>query len=139
MHAYAEDYLKDVVENQGKLFDLVAQTYPDMDTRDFINTYMLSKTRKSIDECKAYVNTMDANSLWEYFTATEQYALKSGRALEGFMPDWIGEFYAYYQWYYNIPSSEVVKKIPVDFLMKAYPGLHDLDLDLAVVKVGEIQ
>ena len=43
-----------------------------------------------------------------------------------------------YQWYYDIPSSEVVKKVPVSFLMKAYGGLHDLELDLAVKKVGEI-
>lgn len=42
-------YLSDVVENQGKLFDLVAQRYPDNDTEDFINTYMQSKVRKSID------------------------------------------------------------------------------------------
>ena len=53
------------------------------------------------------------------------------------MPDWIGEFYAYYQWYYNIPSSEVLKKVPLAFLKKAYYGLHDLELDLAVQKVGE--
>ena len=57
---------------------------------------------------------------------------------EGFMPDWIGEFYAYYQWYYNIPSSVVIQKIPVEFLKKAYYGLHDLELELAVKKVGEI-
>lgn len=56
----------------------------------------------------------------------------------GFVPDWIGEFYAYYQWYYNLPSAVLVKKIPVDFLIKAYPGLHDLDLELAVKKVGEV-
>ena len=42
-------YLSDVVENQGKLFDLVAQRCPDNDTEDFINTYMQSKVRKSID------------------------------------------------------------------------------------------
>lgn len=60
MRAYSQDYLNDVVENQGKLFDFVAQTYPDKDTEDFIKTYMASKTRKSIDEAKAYVNTMDA-------------------------------------------------------------------------------
>lgn len=58
MPAYPEAYLNDVVENQGKLFDLVSQNYPDKDTFDFINTYMTSKTRKSIDEAKAYVNTM---------------------------------------------------------------------------------
>jgi len=136
MRAYAEEYLNDVVESQGKLFDLVAQEYPDKDTIDFINTYMASKTRKSIDEAKAYVNTMSAKELWAYFSETEQYFLKSGKALEGFMPDWLGEIYAYYQWYYNIPSSEVIQKVPIDFLKKAYFGLHDLELALAVKKVG---
>ena len=138
MRAYSEEYLNDVVENQGKLYDFVAQTFPNMDIEDFINTYMISKTRKSIDEAKAYVNTMDAKELWKYFSDTEQYQLKDGEALEGFMPDWIGEFYAYYQWYFNIPSSELIQKIPVDFLKKAYYGLHDLELDLAVQKVGEV-
>ena len=138
MQAYSEAYLNEVVENQGKLFDMIAQDYPDKDTKDFINAYMLSKTRKSIDEAKAYVNTMDAKELWRYFSNTEKYTLKSGKAIEGFVPDWMGEFYAYYQWYYNIPSAVIIKKIPVDFLMKAYHGLHDLDLDLAVKKVGEV-
>lgn len=138
MSAYAEAYLRDVVENQGKLFDYVAQTYPDKDTVDFINTYMASKTRKCIDEAKAYVNTMNAKELWQYFLENEKYVLKPGKALVGFQPDWLGEFYAYYQWFYNIPSEEVVKKIPVDFLKKAYYGLHDLDLELAVQKVGKV-
>lgn len=67
MPAYPEAYLNDVVENQGKLFDIVSQNYPDKDTLDFINTYMASKTRKSIDEAQAYVNTMSAPELWDYF------------------------------------------------------------------------
>ena len=137
MKAYAQDYLNDVVENQGKLFDFVAQSFPDMDTEDFIKAYMASKTRKAIDMAMAYVNTMDAKELWDYFTKTEGYTLKPGKALEGFLPDWIGEFYAYYQWYYNIPSAEVIQKVPLDFLKKAYYGLHDLELELAVRKVGE--
>lgn len=138
MSAYPQDYLNDVVENQGKLFDFVAQNFPDKDTEDFIRTYMSSKTRKSIDEAQAYVNTMDAKELWAYFTKTEGYSLKQGKALNGFMPDWIGEFCAYYQWFYSIPSAEVLKKVPLDFLKKAYFGLHDLELDLAVQKVGEM-
>lgn len=137
MRAYSEVYLNDVVENQGKLFDYVAQTFPNKDTEDFIKTYMKSKTRQSIDKSMAYVNTMDATQLWQYFSDTEKYSLKNGKSLEGFMPDWIGEFYAYYQWYYNLPSEEVIKKVPLDFLKKAYFGLHDLELDLAVRKVGE--
>lgn len=139
MRAYPEVYLNDVVEAQGKLFDFVAQTFNDKDTEDFIIAYMASKTRKHIDEAQAYVNTMDAKSLWEYFTKTESFTPKSGKSLEGFLPDWIGEFYAYYQWYYNIPSAELIKKIPISFLMKAYHGLHDLDLSLAVQKVGAVE
>ena len=73
-----------------------------------------------------------------HFQKTDQYKLEAGKGLDGFMPDWIGEFYAYYQWYYNMPSSEVIQKIPVDFLEKAYSGLHDLELELAVKKVGEV-
>ena len=138
MRAYSDAYLGDVVENQGKLFDYIAQSFPDKDTEEFINVYMSSKTRKSIDESQAYVNTMDAQELWRYFSDTENYSLKSGKALGGFMSSWIGEFYAYYQWYYNIPSAEIVKKIPVDFLEKAYYGLHDLELSLAVQKMGMV-
>lgn len=138
MRAYSQDYLNDVVENQGKLFDYVAQNFPDSDTEDFINVYMASKTRKYIDEAKAYVNTMNAKELWEYFVETEKYSLKSGTSLKGFMPDWIGEFYAYYQWYYNVPSVDVLRKIPIDFIKKAYHGLHDLELELAVQKVGKV-
>ncbi len=138
MKAYAEVYLDDVTESQGKLFDFVASSFPDCDTEDFINQYMASKTRKAIDEGQAYVNTMDYKTLWEYFVKTDGYTPKKGRAIEGFLPEWIGEFYAYYQWYYNIPSRELIKKISVDFLKKAYPGLHDLDLVLAVIKVGEV-
>ena len=139
MPAYSKAYLNDVVENQGKLFDLVSQNFPDKDTTDFIDAYMTGKTRKSIDESQAYVNTMSAPELWDYFRKTDHYKLKNGKPIEGFIPDWIGDFYAYYQWYYNIPSSELVKKIPVSFLTKAYNGLHDLQLDLAVKKVGEIK
>ena len=138
MRAYSEAYLNDVVENQGRLFDFVAQEYPDKDTEAFINAYMASRTRKSIDEAQAYVNTMDARELRAYFIRTENYHLKDGEAMGGFMPAWIGEFYAYYQWFYNLPSAELVKRIPVSFLKKAYAGLHDLDLDLAVKKVGKV-
>ncbi len=138
MRDHLKAYLDEVVENQGKLFDYIAITYPDMDTEDFIQAYMKSKTRKYLDEAEAYVCTMDARELWEYFQKTDKYRLKEGEALKGFMPDWIGEFYAYYQWKYNVPSAELVDKVSLDYLEKMYPGLHDLELDLAVEKVGAV-
>ena len=41
MRAYSNDYLNEVVENQGKLFDFVAQNFSDKDTEDFIKTLSL--------------------------------------------------------------------------------------------------
>lgn len=139
MGAYSISYLDDVVENQGKLFDYVAYAYPNSDTEDFIYSYMNSKTRKSIDEAQAYVNTMDSKELLQYFMKVDNYKLKNGKSLKGFMPNWIGQFYAYYQWYYNLSSSQIIKKIPLEFLEKAYYGLHDVDLSLAVEKVGKVE
>ena len=138
MAAYSKAYLEEVIENQGKLFDYVASNYPDMDTEDFISSYMKSNTRKSVDEAQAFVCTMVANELWKYFQKTDGYELKKGVALKGFLLDWIGEFYACYQWKYGIPSRKLVDKITVEYLKKAYAGLHDLDLELAVKKVGMI-
>lgn len=71
-----------MVENQGKLFDFVAQNFSDKDTIDFINAYMASKTRKAIDESQAYVNTMFAKELWQYFCKTENYTLKPGKSVK---------------------------------------------------------
>lgn len=139
MHSYPEDYLNEVVENQGRLFEFVAEEYPDKDTEDFINSYMAGKTRKNIDEGQAYVATMTAVELWYYFASTENFHLKSGRALDGFMPAWIGQFYAYYQWFYDIPSEELIKMLPLSFVERAYAGLHDVSLEEAVEKVGKIR
>lgn len=47
---------------------------------------------------------------------------------------WVGQFYSYSQWYWNIPSAELVDLIPPDLLGVCYPGLHDQALSTAVRK-----
>lgn len=60
MHPYPESYLDEVIENQGRLFDLVANSYPDKDTRDFIIAFMSGKTWKYMDQGQTYVNISDS-------------------------------------------------------------------------------
>lgn len=137
MHPYSEAYLKEVVETQGKLFDEVAKYEKGIDVKQFIYDYMKSKTRMFIDEGQAYIVTFDAKELWDYFYKTENYKPIQGEHIKGFSADWMGQFYAYFQWYYNIESKKILELVPLDFLQVAYYGLHDLELDLAVKKVGE--
>ena len=107
-----------------------------MDIENFIETYMKSHTRAMIDKGQAYVCTMDAESLFHYFLSNDHYEIKRGESNGGFAPNWIGQFYALFQWTYQLTSKDVVELIPVHFMFEGYPGLHDLDLQTAVYKVG---
>ncbi len=137
MDVFSKSYLEEVVENQGKLFEYAQDHCPEMDIENFIETYMKSHTRAMIDEGQAYVCTMDAESLFHYFLANDHYEIKKGVPNGGFAPNWIGQFYALFQWTYHLASKDVVELIPVRFMFEGYPGLHDLDLQIAVYKVGE--
>ncbi len=137
MHAYNESYLKEVVETQGKLFEEVMVYEPGIDVGCFIEQYMVSKTREFIDSGQAYVCTLSAEELWRYFCKTDNFRPIQGQPMDGFSANWIGQFYAYFQWYYNIASKKVIEMISLEFIRAAYRGLHDLDLDLAVRKAGE--
>lgn len=136
MKVYHKSYLRWAVEEQGRLFDEFARNHPDSDTEDFINVYMNSRTRRFIDEGQAYVITMNSSELYAYFVEVDKYEPKPGKAMTGFKPDWIGRFYALYQWMRNLSSAETLAAVPLDFLKIAYNGLHDLELDLAVKKVA---
>lgn len=132
---YDKSYLDEVVETQGELFGKVVEEMPQVDIEDFITKYMTGKTRDSIDNGQAYVMTMSSEELWNYFRKIDHFIPKKKAGIGGFAPDWVGRFYAYYQWYYEISSKELVKQIPVEFILAGYRGLHDLDLELAVKKV----
>lgn len=137
IHAYSESYMDEIVETQGKLFENVHEYALGIDTKKFVHDYMNSKTREYIDHAQAYVCTLDSESLWNYFCKTDHFNPVSGECIFGFTINWIGQFYAYFQWYYNISSKKVLELVPLDFIRAAYKGLHDLELDMAVKKVGE--
>ena len=134
MTAYPECYVDEIVETQGKLFELVADS-SDIDFDDFVEIYMTSKTRTYLDRADAYLSNLLAKELYDYFCKVDGYSPKEGESLTGFAPDWIGQFYARSQWQENVPSAKLIKLLPVDFMKASYRGLHDLDLDLAVDKV----
>lgn len=91
MNAYPECYVNEIVETQGKLFELVADT-PSIDFDDFIKRYMTGKTRTYLDKADAYLSNLNEKELYEYFCKLDRFAPKKGSSLSGFAPDWIGQF-----------------------------------------------
>lgn len=135
-HPYDIAYLQEIVETQGTLFERLQDTQPQMDGIDFIRTYMKSETRAFLDQGDVYLATLGADGLMRYYQTEEPKSVKSGRPLQGFAPNWMGQFYAQYQWQTGTLSCEIVEQIPPEWLATAYPCLHDLDLKVAVEKVA---
>ena len=107
MVVFGKSYLEEVVETQGALFDYAEKHCPGMDVMDFIEAYMKSRTRAMIDQGQAYVCTMDAESLFQYFLENERYEPRKGNSMGGFAPNWVGQFYALFQLRSRIPSRRV--------------------------------
>ena len=135
-HPYDKVYHYEVVENQGKFFEDLQDITPQIDSADLIVAYMKGYTRRQLDEGHAWYLTLDARHLKEVFLQESGYVMKPGEPISGFMPNWIGRFYADAQWRYGIPSAELVDLLqPLD-LCAVYLGAHDLDLRLAVEKIA---
>ena len=135
-HPYNADYLQEIAETQGALFERLQDVSPEVDGIEFIRSYMKSDTRSCLDRGDVYLATLGPKGLMEYYQTEEPHEAKLGNPLRGFAPNWMGQFYAQYQWHTGALSSNIVDQIPPDWLASAYPGLHDLDMRLAVEKVA---
>lgn len=135
-HPYDASYLQEIAETQGALFERLQDVVPTADGVDFVRTYMKSQTRAYLDKGDVYLATLGPTGLLDYYRREEPTAVKPGEPLRGFAPNWMGQFYAQYQWQTGMPSCDVVERVPPGWLASAYPGLHDLDLELAVEKVA---
>ncbi len=135
-HPYDASYLHEISETQGALFERLQDELPSVDGLDFIRAYLKSETRAFLDKGDVYLATIGSRDLLRYYQKEDPHAMKPGEALRGFAPNWMGQFYSQYQWQTGLPSRDVVEKIPPEWLLCAYPGLHDLDLSLAIERVS---
>lgn len=134
--AYPIAYRDEIVETQGKLFGRFQCEHPQADGEDFMSAYMRGTIRSRIDHAAAVFANMTAAELKQEFLSREGYVVRPGRPLDPLAADWIGQFYAYYQWRTGEKSGDIVARIPARVMVAAYPGLHDLDISLAVERIA---
>jgi len=133
--AYPIAYRDEIVETQGKLFGRFQCDNPNADGQDFMSAYMRVETRSRIDNAAAILSNMTPAELRDEFVVGEGYEIREGHPIDPFAADWIGQFYAYYQWQTGESSRDIIRRIPTQVMCAAYPGLHDLDLSLAVERI----
>lgn len=137
--AYDISYRDEIVETQGRLFGRLERENPGCDGVDFISGYLRSATRAALDHAEPIRANLFPGELKARFLGEDGYVFKPGDAVDGLSADWLGQFYAYYQWANGIDSRVLVDRLPVATMLAAYPGLHDLALPLAVERISNLQ
>lgn len=137
MKAYDESYAEQIMYTQADMFMYVVRTFPNYDVDDFITKYMKSNTRRYLDHANMELASKDVKDLYEWFVKFDNYKPKAGNTFDEYRTGWIGAFYSYAQWYYNIPSEELVEKIPIDLLKESFSKLISMDIEKAVKTVGK--
>ena len=146
--AYDKIYVGDIVSKQGRLFLNMREAFPGIDEKWFISEFMKSNVRKMLDfGIPKYAGMSGIEWAHELFYELGPSKPEEGIFIEsdyrrgeewgGFLPQWVGIIYALYQWKYNIPSREIIDILPLDFMERAFPVLHQAGSEVAVEKIYE--
>jgi len=126
-------YIEEVIETQGVLFDKVIDT--EYSFEDFVTKYMKSDLKAKIDRRDPIRTNYLAYEQLEEFLKEATVKKSKIRNFNTLLAEWTGNFYAYLQWYLQIPSRELIEILPIEKLIKLANGLHDYDFELAVKKL----
>ena len=124
-------YLDDLAEETGRLFEYWAWNHMDMDK--MVTEYMSSHFRENIDKRNAKFCTQ----MW-YEMAGQFNGIAGEKEYDSVLCNWLGCFYTYLQRHTGKSSREIIHEYPFHKMYLKSNVLHDLDMDLAVRKAGEV-
>ena len=138
MEAYSDLYVAEISRTQGYVFNNIREALPGVDEKWFIEAYMRGHIRRMLDIASPRFAAMPSLELIDWFIENEQNGeYKKGGIWGGFLPLWVGQIYARYQWMYNTPSSDLIEIVPLPEMERIYPTLHQASYDVAVDKIHE--
>ena len=125
-------YIDEIAENHGRLLEYVCDK--GIDVADFSHKYMESKLKESIDSRSAYYCTMWFDDQYEILCKNTAFK-KSKTELNGWLCQWVGEFYSIIGCKTGLSSKELNRILPFDKIYRMAEPLHDIDIDLATDRV----
>ncbi|MCL1883849.1 MAG: hypothetical protein FWF81_08895 [Defluviitaleaceae bacterium] len=138
MKPYDEVYTFVIMRTQGRVFLDIREALQGVDEKWFIESYMKSKIRSLLDHANPKFAAMPSPELIDYFIKEENGGkYKTGEEWGGFLPQWTGMIYSFYQWTYNISSYKLVEMLPLAEMERIFPTLHQAGWDVAIKKIHD--
>ena len=136
--AYSALYLSDIVDLQGDMFLQIRDVLPGVDEKWFIEKWMRSRIRELLDNGSPKFAAMLPQEVILYFLEEELNSeYQRGSEWGGFLPEWVGLIYSYFQWRYNIPSRLIIEMLPLSEMEFMFPTLHQTSLQTAAEKIHD--
>ena len=136
MPAYDECYLDSMIQKSRFLFKLIVRNCDNV--FDVIIRYMEGEYRKRMDEGNPlYLNKTPKQILGDLGIYIKN-GTEIGDKYDEFILEWMADIYTYMQWKYNIPSSDIVKKIKPEELYSKYYPLHEASVENGIDKLRAI-
>lgn len=147
-NSYDDWWLPSDMENMGYFFEFCnnyTKEYFDtyVDAEKFTTAFMKSNCRHemetghpkllsqaAVDTLRNYVE-VDLNSDLSEFTVEEPVGYRVDQMY------WVGWMYAYIHFEYDIPSAELVNRLPVKEMLRLYGLGHEMSKELFLDKVKE--
>jgi hypothetical protein len=133
---------------QGKIFYIIRDKLPGVDEKWFIETFMKSFYRSRLDEgiwiyaykspeaaVEWFMCEIGPGDIWSGEFISAEY--KKGEEWGGFLPQWAGMMYSYYQWRTGIPSAELIEQLTLEDMERIYPALHQMGWEAGANKIHE--
>ena len=126
---------QDICKTQGELYEYAA--LHDYMFPQFSDIYMKSDfCKRAMDAKYSRFQIREPEELMDFLVPEnpelDQNMYKNGECFDNDVAFWIGYIYRYLAFESRKASSELYKLYPFGNLVKAYPGLHTVDDDMAI-------
>lgn len=132
VHPYSKDYLQDGCKMQARLFDGLITIDETIVEEDFIVKFMKSRCKELLDHANPRLingTVLDLYAAYYELGGEQPTRVTDLKQQPSYAPQqlyWVGMMYEYIHWYYNIPSKELIERLPLEKMLFAYRCGHQM-------------
>lgn len=120
---------------QGRLFELARKN--GYDCKDFIQRFMNSRTAAALDQTYDRLQWAGEEYILEELNEEVGGLKKAGMTYHNEIMYWSGYTYRYWRYYTGESSKEIYITANAEIMATGYPGLHTLDVEIAIDRLRE--
>lgn len=131
-------YKNDIADLQQAVFEESTRYKFEIDYKNFVEKYMTSFYRESLDSCNARLANMTWDEFLSYLEKIEGLFLSGTTDIDRLQAGWIGRMYSLLQSETKKSSVLIYNSLPYEKMKQVFLPLHTIGEETALSKLKEI-